>query len=198
MGDPRIHEGAIVEPGAIIGADATIWRGARVRSGAIIGAGVSLGQSVLVSGGVIVGDRCRIQDDALLFDGVTLDADVFIGPGVVFTNVRTPRAFISRRAAFEKTGVGRGASIGANATIVCGVSIGSGALIGAGAVVTHNIGAFEIVVGNPARRLGWACWCGERLVATLTCPRCGLTYAEQDDELEPLDPLPWADAEVAR
>lgn len=195
MGEPRIHEGAIVEPGAIIGADATIWRGARVRSGAIIGAGVSLGQGVLVSGGVIIGDRCRIQDDALLFDGVTLDADVFVGPGVVFTNVRTPRAFISRRDDYRKTRVERGASLGANATIVCGVSIGSCALVGAGALVVRNSSPFEIVVGNPARRLGWACWCGERLPATLICAACGLAYAEKGEALEPLDPLPW---QVAR
>lgn len=195
MGEPRIHEGAIVETGAIIGADATIWQGARVRSGAIIGASASLGQGVLVSGGVFIGDRCRIQDDALLFDGVTLDADVFVGPGVVFTNVRTPRAFISRRAEYQETLVARGASIGANATIVCGVRIGRCALIGAGAIVTKDIGAFEIVAGNPARRLGWACWCGERLPATLTCAECGLAYAKKGEALEPLDPLPW---QVAR
>jgi UDP-2-acetamido-3-amino-2,3-dideoxy-glucuronate N-acetyltransferase len=135
-----------------------------VLAGARIGAGCSLGQNVFVSSGAVVGDRCKIQNNVSIYDGVHLADDVFVGPSAVFTNVTTPRAFITRRHLFETTSVERGASIGANATILCG----------------HRIGAYALVGGVPARRVGWICRCGITLPPgrgrTLVCRACGARY----------------------
>jgi UDP-2-acetamido-3-amino-2,3-dideoxy-glucuronate N-acetyltransferase len=170
-----VHPSAIIEPGARLGAGVRIWHWVHVRAGAVIGDATSIGQGCYV-GAVAIGRGCRIQNHVSLYDGVTLEDDVFLGPSCVFTNVTHPRAHVSRKAAYAATHVGRGATIGANATIVCGVAIGAYAMIGAGAVVTRDVPAHGVMIGTPARRIGWACRCGETL-ARATCARCGDAYA---------------------
>jgi UDP-2-acetamido-3-amino-2,3-dideoxy-glucuronate N-acetyltransferase len=146
--------------------------------GARLGARVSLGQNVYVAATVVIGDGCKIQNNVSLYDGVTLQDDVFVGPSAVFTNVVNPRAFITRRDQFRPTVVGKGASIGANATIVCGHTIGEYAFVAAGAVVTKHVPAFALVGGVPARVMGWMCRCGERLPRSSPhrCGSCNATY----------------------
>jgi len=163
-GPAFVHPSAIVEPGAILGPGTKVWHFCHVRSGARVGAGAVLGQNVYVSGAVRVGDRCRIQNNVSLYDGVELEDAVFVGPSVVFTNVRRPRAFRSQHGAFGAIRVGRGATLGANATVVCGtprpLCIGAYGLVAAGAVVTRDVAAHALVVGAPARQRGWVCRCG--------------------------------------
>ena len=168
------HPTAVVDRGAHIGGGTKIWHFCHVMPGARIGARCVLGQNVYVAARAVVGDGCRIQNNVSIYDGVQLDEDVFVGPSAVFTNVLTPRAFISRRAETDKTVVGRGATIGANATIVCGATIGVYAFVAAGAVVTRNVPPHAVVVGVPARRTGWICRCGETTSTTLveTCSAC--------------------------
>jgi UDP-2-acetamido-3-amino-2,3-dideoxy-glucuronate N-acetyltransferase len=136
---------------------------------------------------VTVGSGCKIQNNVSIYKGVTLEDDVFCGPSMVFTNVLTPRAFVERKDEFAPTLVKCGATIGANATIVCGNTIGEYAMIGAGAVVTKNIPPYALVVGNPARRIGWVSREGERLGSDLVCPRTGERYLETQDGLRALD-----------
>ena len=169
----QVHETAEVEPGASVGANTRIWRWCHLRRGAHVGRNCSLGQGVYVAETAHVGDGCRLQNGVWIWDGVTLEENVFCGPGVVFTNVRTPRAHVPHRGAYEVTGVGRGATIGANATIVCPRRIGPYAMVGAGAVVTHDVASYRLVVGNPARPVGWVCRCGERLPEPAPDARCG-------------------------
>jgi len=159
---PYLHETAVVEPDACIGAGTRVWHHAHVRTGAIVGAGCVLGKNVFVDAGVRVGDRVKIQNNVSLYTGVTLDDEVFVGPSATFTNDRVPRASASDWE-IVPTRVRRGASIGANATIVCGVEIGDFSMVGAGAVVIHDVERHELVVGNPARRIGWVCACGALL-----------------------------------
>lgn len=175
-----IHPTAIVEAGAVVGAGTFIWHFGHVLGGARVGARCVLGQGVFVGGGVVLGDGCRIQNHVSIYDGVVLEDDVFVGPSAVFTNVARPRAFISRRGAFQPTRVGRGATVGANATIVCGHALGAYSLIGAGAVVTHDVPAHALMAGVPARQVGWVCRCGETLrapavevPARVWCSACG-------------------------
>jgi len=152
------HDTAVVEPDAIVGDGTKIWHHAHVRGGAVIGRDCTLGKNVYVGGMARIGDRVKVQNNVSVYDGVTLEDEVFVGPSAVFTNDRHPRAV----GDFElvPTVVRHGASVGANATIVCGIEIGQWALVGAGAVVTHSVAPHEVVVGNPARRIGWACRCG--------------------------------------
>lgn len=173
----EVHPSAIVEPGARLGDDVRIWHWVHVRAGAVIADRTSVGQGCYI-GAVTVGRGCRIQNNVSLYDGVTLEDDVFLGPACVFTNVKHPRAHVSRKHAYAPTVVGRGASVGANATIVCGVSIGSYAMIGAGAVVTRDVPAHALMIGTPARRVGWVCRCGETLpvAAEARCAGCGDRY----------------------
>ncbi len=173
----EVHPTAIVEPGARLGDGVRIWHWVHVMATAEIGDGTSIGQGCYV-GAARIGRGCKIQNHVSLYDGVALDDDVFVGPSAVFTNVRHPRAHVSRKHAYAATRVGRGATIGANATIVCGVAIGAYSMIGAGAVVTRDVIGHGLVVGAPARRVGWACRCGETLPARLGCPACGDRYAE--------------------
>ena len=147
-----------------------------------IGARCTIGQGCFI-GKVRIGDGCRIQNNVSLYEGVTLEDDVFLGPSCVFTNVKHPRAHVGRRDAFGRTLVCRGATLGANATVICGVTIGEYALIGAGAVVTHDIPRHAIVVGAPAQPIGWACRCGETLASSLECERCGDAYRLDHGEL---------------
>ena len=171
----EVHPTAIVEPGARLGDGVRIWHWVHVLGSAVIGAGTSIGQGCYV-GAVTIGRGCKIQNHVSLYDGVTLDDDVFLGPSCVFTNVKHPRAHVARKQAYAPTHLGRGATVGANATIVCGVAIGAYAMIGAGAVVTRDVAPHAVMLGAPARRAGWACRCGETLPAQLVCAACGDRY----------------------
>ena len=181
-----IHNTAIVADGADIGDGTTVWHWSHIRAGARIGARCTLGQNVYVAPTAIIGDGVKIQNNVSIYDGVVLEDDVFCGPSAVFTNVSTPRAHVDRSSEFETTVVGRGATIGANASVVCGHEVGRYAFVGAGSVVTNDVAAFALVVGNPARRIGWSCRCGERLPTpspTTECVSCGDRYRLQDDRL---------------
>ena len=160
---PFVHPSAIIDDGAELGAGVKVWHFCHVMAGARIGAGSVLGQNCFVAASVVVGAGVRIQNNVSLYDGVELDDCVFVGPSVVFTNVRNPRAEFPRKSEYRRTVVERGVSIGANATILPGVRLGSYAFVGAGAVVTRDVAAFELVVGTPARRMGWMSRAGERL-----------------------------------
>lgn len=150
-----IHDSAYVDDGALIGEGSRVWHFSHVMSGASIGKNCVLGQNVMVGPDVTVGDNCKIQNNVSLYKGVKLEDGVFCGPSCVFTNVVNPRAFIEKKEEFRSTLVKRGASIGANATIICGVTIGRYALIGAGAVVTSDVPDYALMVGIPARQIGW-------------------------------------------
>lgn len=165
-----VNPRAAVHPEASIGSGTHVWAYASIEAGAIVRARCIIGQYVHIGPKVIVGNGCKIQNGAQLFEGVTLEDDVFIGPHVVTTNVLVPRAFINRKAEFKPTLIKRGASIGANATILCGVTIGEYAMVGAGSVVTKNIPAHALVVGNPAKDVGFVCACGARLVGLYHTP----------------------------
>lgn len=169
-----VHPTAVVDEGAIVGEGCKIWHFCHVMAGARLGEGTVLGQNVFVGGAAIVGPRCKIANNVSLYDAVELDADVFVGPSVVFTNVKTPRAFISRRDAYQATRVEQGASIGANATIVCGHTLGAYCLIGAGAVVTGDVPAHALFTGVPARWRGWVCRCGVPLPASESAAATGM------------------------
>ena len=179
----EIHPTSVVDDGATLGPGTRVWHFCHVSSGAIIGARCTLGQNVMVAPDVVVGDGCRIQNNVSLFTGVTLEDGVFCGPSCVFTNVLTPRAFVERKNEFKATLVRHGATIGANATILCGVTIGRYAMVGAGAVVTRDLADHALVVGNPARRMGWVSRTGERLGPDLVCPRTDEKYREEDGRL---------------
>ena len=179
---PSIHPSAIVDDGARIGDGTRIWHWVHVSGGARIGAGCSFGQGVFVGNRVRIGDNVRIQNNVSVYDEVTLEDDVFCGPSMVFTNVVNPRAHVSRKDEYRRTLVRRGATIGANATVVCGVTIGRYAFVGAGAVVTRDVPDFALVVGTPARRIGWMSVRGGRLAlpnegsGRTVCPDDGTTY----------------------
>lgn len=158
-----VHESAYVDDGAVIGSGSRIWHFCHVNGGAAIGARCSLGQNVVVMSGVTVGDNAKIQNNVSLYEGVELEDDVFCGPSMVFTNVYNPRSAVSRKNEYRRTLVKRGASIGANATIVCGVTIGRYAFIGAGAVINRDVPDYALMVGVPARQLGWMSEAGYRL-----------------------------------
>lgn len=157
------HETALVDEGCSIGSGTKIWHFSHIMSNCTLGEKCNIGQNVVVSPGVILGNNVKVQNNVSIYTGVSCDDDVFLGPSMVFTNVINPRSAINRRDQYAKTHVGKGASIGANATIVCGHDIGEFAFIGAGAVVTKNVPAFALVVGNPARQLGWVGEYGHRL-----------------------------------
>jgi UDP-2-acetamido-3-amino-2,3-dideoxy-glucuronate N-acetyltransferase len=161
----QIHQSCYLDEPCEIGAGTRIWHFTHVMRGCRIGRECSIGQNCVISPGVVIGDRCKIQNNVSVYTGVELEEEVFLGPSMVFTNVLTPRAHISRNtpADFSPTRVRAGASIGANATIVAGVTIGRYAMVGAGAVVTRDVPDFALVYGNPARARGWACHCGAML-----------------------------------
>ncbi len=183
-----IHVSSYVDEGAIIGKGTKIWHFCHILPGTVIGDDCSLGQNVMVGPRVKVGNGCKIQNNVALYDGVELADDVFCGPSCVFTNVLNPRADVSRKNEFRRTMVGQGATIGANATIVCGHSLGEYCFIGAGAVVTKDVPAFALMLGAPARRVGWMSKAGERLGEDLVCPRDGSRYREKaPDRLVEID-----------
>lgn len=176
------HASAVVDEGCVIGDGARIWHFCHVMSGARIGASSTLGQGVFVASGVVLGRGVKVQNNVSLYDGVELEDEVFVGPSVVFTNVKRPRAHVSRRAAYERTLVRRGATIGANATIVCGVTIGEYAFVAAGAVVTTDVPSYALFIGVPARQRGFACRCGERLRRLgVPCLACGETIERREE-----------------
>ena len=191
-----VHPTAIVDEGAQIGEGTKIWHFVHVSPGARIGARCSLGQNVFVARNVPIGSGVKIQNNVSIYEGVEIEDDVFLGPSCVFTNVNNPRSFIERKNEYRRTRVGRGASIGANATIVCGHDIGEYAFIGAGAVVTKHVAPYALLVGNPARRIGWMCRCGIRLPEGVTpkCTSCGASYEISGEACRPTDPAAPAPA----
>lgn len=196
-----IHPTAIIEPGARVADDATLWHFCHIMPDAEIGARCSLGQNVVMMPGARLGFGCRVQNNVSLYTGVICDDEVFLGPSCVFTNVINPRAFVSRKHEYRPTHIGRGASIGANATIVCGIEIGAYALIGAGAVVTSSVPAYGLVYGNPARLQGWVSRLGHRLeldeqTGRGICPESGEVYELLNGCLQPMSHEPLDEAKL--
>jgi UDP-2-acetamido-3-amino-2,3-dideoxy-glucuronate N-acetyltransferase len=190
MPDYFAHESSYVDDGAVIGAGTKIWHFCHVLPGAVIGERCNLGQNVVVMGGTRLGDNVKIQNNVSIYEGVILEDDVFCGPSCVFTNVTNPRSHVSRKSEYRQTLVRRGSSIGANATIVCGVTLGEYSFIGAGAVVRSDVPAYALMVGVPARQVGWMCQCGVRLQlqnGRASCSACGATYREREGILEQID-----------
>ena len=183
MSDYFAHESSYIDDGASIGPGTRIWHFCHVMPGAVIGARCNLGQNVVVMSGTRIGDNVKIQNNVSIYEGVELEDDVFCGPSMVFTNVLNPRSHVSRRHEYRRTLVRRGATIGANATIVAGTTLGEYAFVGAGAVVAKDVLDYALMVGVPAKRIGWMCQCGERLPDSGrgTCAACGSTY-EPDGE----------------
>ncbi len=180
--DYFVHETAVVDDGCTIGRDSKIWHFSHILGGTTIGEACIIGQNAMIGPDVTIGNHCKIQNNVSLYKGVTLEDGVFCGPSAVFTNVNTPRAEIERKNEYLPTHVGRAATIGANATIVCGHTLGAYCLIGAGAVVTKDVKPHALMVGNPARQIGWVSHAGERLGDDLTCPREGRRYRITTDE----------------
>lgn len=176
------HETAIVDDGAQIGEDSRVWHFVHVCGGAKIGKGVSLGQNVFVGNRVVIGDHCKVQNNVSVYDNVFLEEGVFCGPSMVFTNVYNPRSLIERKDQYRDTLVKKGATLGANCTIVCGVTIGAYAFVGAGAVVNKDVPAYALMVGVPAKQIGWMSEFGEQLdlplkgQAQVTCSHTEAVY----------------------
>jgi UDP-2-acetamido-3-amino-2,3-dideoxy-glucuronate N-acetyltransferase len=187
MIDFYAHETALVDDGCTIGTGTKIWHFSHIMSNCKIGEKCNIGQNVVVSPGVILGNNVKVQNNVSIYTGVICDDDVFLGPSMVFTNVINPRSAINRRDQYAKTTVGKGASIGANATIVCGHDIGEYAFVGAGAVVTKTIPAFALVVGNPAKQIGWVGEYGHRLEfndnGIAVCPESQQKYKLVDNKV---------------
>ncbi len=179
-----VHPTAVVDEGCSIGAGSKVWHFCHLMPGAVIGSNCSLGQNVMVADGVVLGNRVKVQNNVAIYQGVICEDDVFLGPSMVFTNVINPRSAVNRRGQYLQTLVRKGATIGANATIVCGVEIGAFAFIGAGAVVTKDVAPYALVVGNPARQMGWMSEYGHRLAFNeagwAVCPESGDTYQLQN------------------
>jgi len=182
----NVHSSAIIDTGAQIGNGSKIWHFAHVCSGATIGKNVSLGQGVFIGNNVLIGDRCKIQNNVSVYDNVTLEEGVFCGPSMVFTNVYNPRAMVERKNEYRDTVVKKGATLGANCTIICGIEVGTYAFIGAGAVVTCNVPDYALMVGVPARHVGWMSAYGEKLSlplegkASVRCTKTGDEYQLSD------------------
>jgi UDP-2-acetamido-3-amino-2,3-dideoxy-glucuronate N-acetyltransferase len=184
-----IHATALVDEGATIGAGSRIWHWVHISAGAVIGERCSFGQNVFVGNRVRIGNNVKIQNNVSVYDNVTLEDDVFCGPSMVFTNVYNPRSAVSRKDEYRDTVVERGATLGANCTIVCGTRIGHHAFVGAGAVVNRNVKPFALMVGVPARQVGWMSTYGERVELPLqgqgdwSCPHTGDRYTLLGDQL---------------
>jgi UDP-2-acetamido-3-amino-2,3-dideoxy-glucuronate N-acetyltransferase len=178
----QVHKTAIIDEGAEIGANTRIWHWVHICGGAKIGMNCSFGQNVYVGNDVIIGNKVKVQNNVSIYDRIVLEDEVFCGPSMVFTNVYNPRSAIDRKSEYLKTIVKKGATLGANCTIVCGVTIGEYAFVGAGAVIKHDVPAFGLMVGVPAKQIGWMSRLGERLRLPLegnaedTCPHTGERY----------------------
>lgn len=189
MNNYQIHPSAIVDEGAEIGEGSRVWHFAHVCAGAKIGKGVSLGQNVFVGNKVTIGDKCKIQNNVSVYDNVHLEEGVFCGPSMVFTNVYNPRSLIERKDQYLDTHVKRGATLGANCTVVCGVVIGEFAFVGAGAVINKNVPAYALMVGVPAKQIGWMSEFGERLILPVfgegeeVCMHTGIRYILKNNSL---------------
>ncbi len=183
-----IHPSAHLDEGAEIGEGTKIWHGSHVMGNAVIGTGCTLGQNVFVGSRVSIGNRVKIQNNINVYEGVIIEDDVFLGPSMTFTNVINPRSGVERKSEFEATIIEQGASIGAGACIVCGTKIGMYSFVGAGAVVTKDILPYQLVVGNPAKPIGWMSKRGIRLrfnhAGTATCPESGDIYKLKNGKLE--------------
>jgi UDP-2-acetamido-3-amino-2,3-dideoxy-glucuronate N-acetyltransferase len=193
MSSTTIHPSAIVDEGAQLAEGCRVWHFVHISGGARIGSGCSLGQNVFVGNDVVIGSNVKIQNNVSVYDAVTLEDDVFCGPSMVFTNVYNPRAAVNRKAEYRRTLVRRGATLGANCTIVCGVTVGTHAFVGAGAVVQRDVPDFALMVGVPARQIGWMSRHGERLQLPLrgdgetACRVTGERYRLQGDRLSLVD-----------
>ena len=185
------HETAVIDKGCSIGEGTKIWHFSHVMADCEIGERCNIGQNVVVSPGVRLGVNVKVQNNVSIYTGVECEDDVFLGPSMVFTNVTNPRSAVNRRGEYAKTLVGKGASIGANATIVCGHDIGEYAFVGAGAVVTKTVPAYALVVGNPARQMGWMSRYGHRLEfeanGVAICPESGERYKLENKQVIKLD-----------
>lgn len=183
----KAHETAVIDEGCHIGAGTKIWHFSHIMSDARLGANCNLGQNVVVSPEVVLGNNVKVQNNVSIYTGVSCEDDVFLGPSCVFTNVNNPRSEVNRRGAYLKTLVKKGATIGANATVVCGVEIGTYAFVGAGAVVTKDVVDFALVVGNPAKQIGWMSAFGERLIFAedgfALCSLSGVKYKLENNKV---------------
>lgn len=181
------HETAIIDENCIIGSGTKIWHFSHVMSNCVIGENCNIGQNVVISPEVVLGRNVKVQNNVSIYTGVTCDDDVFLGPSMVFTNVINPRSAVNRKSEYAKTHVGKGATIGANSTIVCGHDIGEYAFIGAGAVITKNVKPYALMVGNPAKQLGWMSENGHRLKFNdqniAICPETGEKYELRDNQV---------------
>ncbi len=178
--DYTVHESSYIDANVAIGASTKIWHFCHILANTQIGENCTIGQNVVIGPDVTIGNQCKIQNNVSVYKGVTLEDGVFCGPSMVFTNIYNPRAEIRKMAQVRPTLVKRGATLGANCTIVCGVTIGRYAFIGAGAVVIRSVPDHALMVGNPARQIGWVCFCGEHLTETMECSVCGKRYAQGD------------------
>jgi UDP-2-acetamido-3-amino-2,3-dideoxy-glucuronate N-acetyltransferase len=182
------HPTSVIDEGSEISAGTKIWHFSHVMSGCVIGENCNIGQNVVISPGVVLGVNVKIQNNVSVYTGVICEDDVFLGPSMVFTNVINPRSAINRRGEYSRTVVKKGASIGANATVVCGNNIGSFALVGAGAVITKDVADYALVVGNPAKQIGWVSEYGHRLNfdadGIALCIESGQTYSLIENEVK--------------
>ena len=181
------HNTAVIDKNCKIGANSKIWHFSHVMSNCVIGNGCNLGQNVVISPDVVLGDNVKVQNNVSIYSGVTCEDDVFLGPSMVFTNILNPRSAIIRRDQYVKTLIQKGASIGANATVICGNTIGEYALIGAGAVVTKDVPNYALIVGNPAKQIGWVSEFGHRLNFDsnnkAVCPESKQTYIFENESV---------------
>ncbi|MEO0470090.1 MAG: acyltransferase [Bacteroidota bacterium] len=191
MADYFVHPSAIVDEGATIGADTKIWHFCHIMPGAVIGKRCSFGQNVFVANGVQLGDGVKVQNNVSLYEGVICEDEVFLGPSMVMTNIRNPRSGVVRKGQYLTTYLEKGVSVGANATIVCGTRLGQYCFIGAGTVVTKDVPAFALMVGNPARQIGWMSAYGHRLTfdpdGRASCPESGQVYQLSDGQVSRVD-----------
>lgn len=192
MSDYFVHPSSYVDEGAEIGTGTRVWHFCHIMGKARIGRNCNLGQNVFVADGVVIGNNVKIQNNVSVYKGVIIEDDVFLGPSMVLTNVINPRSHVNRKSEYQTTLIRRGASVGANATIVCGVTLGEYCFVGAGAVVTHDVPAYALVYGTPARIQGWVCQCGVRLVFRVegsqeraVCEKCGRCYKKDAQSVRP-------------
>lgn len=182
MSERYVHPSSVIDENVIIGSGTKIWHFCHIQSGARIGENCSLGQNVNISNNVVIGNGVKVQNNVSIYEGVELEDYVFCGPSCVFTNVLTPRARYPKGRRYDKTLIKHDASLGANCTIVCGHTVGEFAIIAAGAVVTKDVEPHALMVGVPAKRIGWACECGQVLDQDLICPECGKKYELCNEE----------------